>query len=154
MIFVFRKLSSVSASQFWPRPWPRRFGLGLGLKKLSSFSITVFLHLVISFMADSIWHAYLRHHEETCCKPKWLYSFSHFTLILLLHYLVKCRICSLAVYNKKLSYRLENKTSVRCILLIIMLYSPAFGFLSLDIRYLWNFSKNACKCTARKPSCS
>jgi len=29
------------------------------------------------------------------------YSFAHLTLILLLHYLVKCRSCSLAVYNNE-----------------------------------------------------
>jgi len=29
------------------------------------------------------------------------YGFAHLTIILLLHYLVKCRSCSLAVYNNK-----------------------------------------------------
>jgi len=29
------------------------------------------------------------------------YGFAHLTLILLLHYLVKCRSCSLADYNNK-----------------------------------------------------
>jgi len=29
------------------------------------------------------------------------YGFTHLTLILFLHYLVKCRSCSLAVYNNK-----------------------------------------------------
>jgi len=40
----------------------------------------------------------MQHHEETLRKD---YSFAHLTLILLLHYLVKCRSRTLAVYNNE-----------------------------------------------------
>ena len=40
----------------------------------------------------------MQHHEETW--RKW-FSFAHLTLMLLLHYLVKCRSRSLAVYNNE-----------------------------------------------------
>jgi len=40
-------------------------------------------------------------------------SFAHLTLILLLHYLVKCRSSSLAVYNSEFIRMLSQKIIVR-----------------------------------------
>jgi len=48
------------------------------------------------------------------------YGFAHFTLILLLHYLVKCRSHSLAVYNNKFILGIGSVTVSRWCLLQTM----------------------------------
>ena len=42
VIFGLGKLASASKVCPRPRPWPRRFVLGLGLENLSSFNITAY----------------------------------------------------------------------------------------------------------------
>jgi len=64
------------------------------------------------------------------------YSFAHLTLILLLHYLVKCRSCSLAVYN--------NEFILGC---TCCLRKSLWDRKSLKICYLLNISQEKVYCT-------